>query len=197
MSITIRKAAIIALALAAAATAVFWMDSYRARSPRLLTPEGQELLKTPLFEFEPPDPLTRIGSGMTRFLGDRKILRIENRIGRLNVRYDSGIKTGTPVPRVNVEFLGFQHKQWMWTSSITGSQDGQPNIFDDYHVREIPLPFWALFAAFASYPTLALVRGPIRRWRRRSRGLCIRCAYNLTGNVSGVCPECGEKVQGP
>jgi len=26
-------------------------------------------------------------------------------------------------------------------------------------------------------------------------GHCHRCGYDLTGNVSGVCPECGEKVQ--
>ena len=27
---------------------------------------------------------------------------------------------------------------------------------------------------------------------RRTAGLCVKCGYNLTGNVSGVCPECGE-----
>ena len=26
-------------------------------------------------------------------------------------------------------------------------------------------------------------------------GHCENCGYNLTGNVSGVCPECGEKVE--
>jgi predicted Zn-ribbon and HTH transcriptional regulator len=33
-----------------------------------------------------------------------------------------------------------------------------------------------------------------RRRRRRYRlthGLCLTCGYNLTGNVSGRCPECG------
>ena len=25
-------------------------------------------------------------------------------------------------------------------------------------------------------------------------GHCQKCGYNLTGNVSGVCPECGEAV---
>jgi hypothetical protein len=25
-------------------------------------------------------------------------------------------------------------------------------------------------------------------------GLCQECGYNLTGNVSGICPECGTKV---
>ena len=30
-----------------------------------------------------------------------------------------------------------------------------------------------------------------RGWRRRRRGRCVGCGYNLTGNVSGTCPECG------
>jgi len=32
-----------------------------------------------------------------------------------------------------------------------------------------------------------------RRPRRR-RGTCRTCGYNLTGNVSGTCPECGQKL---
>lgn len=36
--------------------------------------------------------------------------------------------------------------------------------------------------------------GPVRRWRRKRRGLCEHCGYNLTGNESGVCPECGRPV---
>ena len=27
---------------------------------------------------------------------------------------------------------------------------------------------------------------------RRRHGLCSACGYNLTANVSGVCPECGR-----
>jgi hypothetical protein len=36
--------------------------------------------------------------------------------------------------------------------------------------------------------------------RRRIPGdepFCANCGYNLTGNVSGVCPECGENVCPP
>ena len=33
-----------------------------------------------------------------------------------------------------------------------------------------------------------------RRRARRRRGACSRCGYDLTGNVSGLCPECGEKL---
>ena len=39
--------------------------------------------------------------------------------------------------------------------------------------------------------------GPL--WRRRQRllrerGLCLNCAYDLTGNVSGVCPKSGTEI---
>ncbi|HEX4793147.1 MAG TPA: hypothetical protein VH370_05115 [Humisphaera sp.] len=29
----------------------------------------------------------------------------------------------------------------------------------------------------------------------RANGRCISCGYDLTGNVSGVCPECANKVK--
>lgn len=44
---------------------------------------------------------------------------------------------------------------------------------------------------FSLYPGVVWYRGPFRRWRRSRMGLCVLCGYDLTGNVSGVCPECG------
>ncbi|MHC4442946.1 MAG: hypothetical protein ACYTF1_02885 [Planctomycetota bacterium] len=32
---------------------------------------------------------------------------------------------------------------------------------------------------------------------RREMGICEKCGYDLTGNTSGVCPECGEKISEP
>ena len=40
-------------------------------------------------------------------------------------------------------------------------------------------------------PTIVLARPDRRAWV----GHCKRCAYDLTGNVSGVCPECGTKCE--
>ena len=53
---------------------------------------------------------------------------------------------------------------------------------------------WPVFLAIA-VPTAVLwwVDRPGRRRRSRTR-YCRKCGYNLTGNVSGRCPECGTSV---
>jgi len=35
---------------------------------------------------------------------------------------------------------------------------------------------------------------PLKRYRRRRSGLCASCGYDLSGNVSGKCPECGTVI---
>src|SRR5262249_20726196 len=55
---------------------------------------------------------------------------------------------------------------------------------------EIDLPLWIAFLLIAG-PTSLL-------WyldrRRPCPGHCGKCNYNLTGNTTGVCPECGAAV---
>lgn len=51
-------------------------------------------------------------------------------------------------------------------------------------------------ALLIAYPLVALTRSRILRHQRRV-GYCAQCGYNLTGNVSGLCPECGTSVEGP
>ena len=65
---------------------------------------------------------------------------------------------------------------------------------DSIQMVILTFPAWLPFVVFAVYPSTAFILGPLRRHRRRKKGLCLECGYNLTGNVSGVCPECGEPV---
>jgi len=58
----------------------------------------------------------------------------------------------------------------------------------------IEAPFWFLLILLLSYPAIVFYRGPLRLWQRRRKGLCLKCGYNLTGNTTGVCSECGEAV---
>lgn len=32
------------------------------------------------------------------------------------------------------------------------------------------------------------------RWSRKQEGCCLDCGYNLKGNTSGICPECGKEI---
>lgn len=59
-------------------------------------------------------------------------------------------------------------------------------------VKVLSIPLYVPVVLFAAYPTLAFIRGPVRRRRRRRKGLCVECGYDLTGNVTGVCSECGR-----
>jgi hypothetical protein len=57
-------------------------------------------------------------------------------------------------------------------------------------------PFRLFAGVFLLLPGVRYVVIPIvKRLRaKRRHGLCKRCGYDLTGNVSGVCPECGSRI---
>ncbi len=56
----------------------------------------------------------------------------------------------------------------------------------------VRFPLWVPLILFSIWPAAAFIRGPVRRYRRRKRGLCLQCGYNLTGVPEPRCPECGE-----
>ena len=74
-------------------------------------------------------------------------------------------------------------------------------------MQGVPLPRWLVggipivLAAVNATLRLRLSRRKLlgkeeaRRQVLRARGLCHTCAYDLTGNVSGRCPECGTAIE--
>ena len=64
----------------------------------------------------------------------------------------------------------------------------------NYRRVDVSLHLFGVVCLLGPYPLCVLVRGPIRRGIRRRRGCCAWCGYDLTGNVSGVCPECGMRI---
>jgi hypothetical protein len=57
----------------------------------------------------------------------------------------------------------------------------------------VSVPYWVLAALLSISPAVTLARG-YRRYRREGASRCLTCGYDLTGNVSGVCPECGTRI---
>ena len=76
-----------------------------------------------------------------------------------------------------------------------------------HSLADAALVFGGLFAICA--PVYALIALFNREWaedpcgllwrleqrRRLTRGSCLACNYDLTGNATGICSECGTKIR--
>ncbi|MBU0717644.1 MAG: hypothetical protein KJ749_05290 [Planctomycetes bacterium] len=100
-------------------------------------------------------------------------------------------------PKVGMKYLGHPSCVYFWHAdnhelSVAGVDDDEHSV--PVRIASLGARVWVVAFLLGIYPAVSFIRGPLRRRRRRKRGLCIKCGYNLTGNVSGVCPECAEPV---
>jgi hypothetical protein len=73
-------------------------------------------------------------------------------------------------------------------------RDGGGSFYSD--IWAIGVPSWVPPLSFAVLPVWCIA-ATVRDRRIRGRiGSCQTCSYNLTGNTSGVCPECGRAISG-
>ena len=92
--------------------------------------------------------------------------------------------------------LGFSHVD-RYTSTLNSSDNP----------TQWSIPLWPFFALCLFSMLKQHSRVPLRLWRALKQGLrerrlddaallnvCVACRYDLTGNTSGFCPECGTKV---
>ena len=106
--------------------------------------------------------------------------------GQIDMTCKYVIAKGTIVPRQDFKLAGFGWIQLpMGTLQLPTRNVG------------VGVPGWAVVILFCGWPILAFIRGPYRRAteHRKMHGLCVQCSYNLTGNESGVCPECGTAIE--
>ncbi|MBP7748089.1 MAG: hypothetical protein KA383_18400 [Phycisphaerae bacterium] len=73
-----------------------------------------------------------------------------------------------------------QHERLIWW----------PRAHVDWPSWSFEIPLWVTFVACAAPTGLMWWRDRLRR----RPGFCERCGYDLTGNVSGRCPECGGLI---
>lgn len=83
-----------------------------------------------------------------------------------------------------------RHATWRDAREMWARFGLRPSIARQIGMRWINLPTWIPLILVAA-PTAILWRAHMKRPRK---GACPSCRYNLTGNVSGVCPECGTSV---
>ncbi len=179
-----------ALALAIAA---LWGDSYRVRIDwdEPLSADQESMINS--FK-EDPGSLRMFPRGTGLDYSYQVDLhawyRVCTNVGELILLSEAGYLTHAPVPpEIDDSCFGFGYKRYIWRRGSIGGQDGRPSIHADFRTDRLTIPFWALFVACAIWPTMCIVRGPLRRRRRRNRGQCVKCGYDLSGSTAR-CPEC-------
>lgn len=82
------------------------------------------------------------------------------------------------------------HSSWIWTDRNKGlSSIGyySDSVFQFDGTQVFCLPLWLPLVVMS----VLLVSLLWHNYKRHPTGHCSQCGYNLTGNVSGICPECG------
>ncbi len=175
----IRKAIIVLLTLGAVGTALLLVVSFTGHYKNV--------------DWLPPSGLPGWERGWLKTIGDiddTSFFTIDASKGRLALGYFTKVEPSIFVPRKAFGLPGLLvKKQTVFPASTVAFRREQMLL----HALQVPL--WLLLPLFAAYPVAAFIRGPLRRRRRRKRGLCVRCGYSLTGNVTGVCPECGWAIR--
>lgn len=93
-------------------------------------------------------------------------------------------------------YLAWRHQQtnalhyFEFDRGDPGFTFGLPSFKTNNEYSEIHLPLWIPFALVALSASLILYR----KLNRPRPGSCGCCGYDLTGNISGRCPECGKVV---
>ena len=186
-----RVAVIVGLTLGAVAFVVVWVvQAY----PEAAFQWGSENGRLHVLQAPP-------GSMISLHFGDKR------QVGRgcqARVLWDHELDLAICPDRVVVDYLnrvedlrgvtsrrgGFRNFGWYKTIDGRGCGGG-PCV-----ERGVYLPNYLVLVAMVAYPALVFMRSPARRrhHRRHKRGLCVGCGYDLTGNVTGVCSECGAAI---
>jgi hypothetical protein len=58
--------------------------------------------------------------------------------------------------------------------------------------RTVRVPLWCAFAVAVTSAIAAVLIG--KRKAGRGEIICAQCSYDLQGNISGICPECGTSI---
>jgi hypothetical protein len=103
-----------------------------------------------------------------------RMIKVGMQSGAIFVTWE---KTRGPVFCCRMEWNSGTHRIWWFKSDLS---------MQSRSVAYVIIPLWVVLVVLGA--TIGLC------WRRPCAHSCNVCDYNLTGNTSGVCPECGTPI---
>ena len=85
----------------------------------------------------------------------------------------------------------FVEQAWHFAPTRVEPPESWASLWPDFTSRLHRFPLWIPLALFVIWTAFAW-RSYVRNQPRF--GTCSSCGYDLSGNLSGVCPECGVAV---
>jgi hypothetical protein len=196
----IRKVVIVISLMLAAGTGALWLASYWATQPWLVErPENGWVVVDSYSGY------LSISYSQLRLLSDSEVLALFETSGSHTdadllaianggdlsdgKSLEETIRGGAGLPRGIAPIYRF-----VWHTGPRTHETPYKSLREwiEWNKMKIIFPLWAPLLVFGTYPTISFIRGPLRRRRRRRRGLCVHCGYNLTGLPEPRCPECGR-----
>jgi uncharacterized paraquat-inducible protein A len=80
---------------------------------------------------------------------------------------------------------------WLWVAGFFAERRSEATK----NVLLFSMPCGLIFLLQTAAVWHVFVRPAIVRRARAKAGLCSRCGYDVTGNTTGRCPECGQTVE--
>jgi hypothetical protein len=123
------------------------------------------------------------------YYADLEIARISRSGGTISVRWRNPLGNSPYISPAWLMKIGFGYARVVYRSTPLPATY-PPGTSDDFSL--VWFPAWFMCAVFATPAAWWLTRR--WPWGREDFSRCPSCGYNLTGNVSGVCPECGTPI---
>jgi len=105
-----------------------------------------------------------------------------------------------PVPLWSFSKFGVSGDAWLSSEKYDAGDFGEDAViisrYPNFHLLvkrySLSISSWYLFSLLVIYPTIFFIRTyRRRRVNRQALQPCGQCGYDLQGNESGTCPECG------
>jgi len=136
-------------------------------------------------------------------ISDRSDVVVQSWDGNIALGFFRLVEVGRKIPEWGFGMSGINVVRYVAPNPPSGNAFATPSLPAEKWLQSptkqtvvstLTTPAWIPLVVFTLCPSSCLFIRLFRRYRRLLRGRCVECGYDLTGNMSRACPECGKNV---